>query len=92
VGLLTTRLERRVGPLITAAERRPLVAVLLGTTAAAALAYAGLQLVAGAPIGLACLVGLGTFGAAYGGVTLALGHPEARRLVAAVRRQGAGSP
>ena len=85
VGLLTTRLERRIGPVVTAADRRPLVAVLVGTTTAAALALAGLRLLAGAPIGVVCLAGLATFGVAYGAVTLALRHPEARRLLAAAR-------
>jgi peptidoglycan biosynthesis protein MviN/MurJ (putative lipid II flippase) len=85
VGLLTTRLERRIGPVVTAADRRPLIGVLLGTTAAAGLAFGGLRLAAGTPIGITCLVGLTTFGAAYGAVTLALRHPEARRLLAAAR-------
>jgi putative peptidoglycan lipid II flippase len=91
VGLLTARLERRIGPVVTAGDRRPLVAVLLGATAAAGLAFAGVRVLQGAPIGVTCLVGLAAFTTGYGGVTFALRHPEARRLIAAVRREGASA-
>lgn len=92
VSLLVTRLERRIGPVVTAADRPAFVAVLLGATAAAGLALAGARVLEGAPVGVVCLVGLATFAAGYGIVTFALGHPEARRLVAALRRDGATPP
>jgi len=92
VGLLTVRLERRVGPVVTAAERHPLVAVLLGATGAAGLAFAGVRALGTAPVGITCLVALAAFAAGYGAVTFTLGHPEARRLVAVIRREGAHRP
>jgi putative peptidoglycan lipid II flippase len=92
VSLLVALLERRIGPVVTAADRRALLAVLLGSTVAAGLAFAALQLLEGAPVGVTCLVGLAAFATGYGGVTFALRHPEARRLVAAARREGATPP
>jgi putative peptidoglycan lipid II flippase len=89
VGLLTARLERRIGPVVTSADRRPLVAVLLGASVAAAAALATLRALAGWTAGVVCLAGLATFGAAYGGITLGRRHPEARRLAASLRVPGA---
>ena len=42
------------------------------------------------PIGIVCLGGLGGFGLAYALVTYGLGHPEAQRLAAVLRRDDTG--
>jgi putative peptidoglycan lipid II flippase len=87
VGLLIGALERRLGPIITAIERPVLLAVLagsiLGTTAGVVLAGA----LGTAPLVVRCTAGLAAFGLTYGAVTAGLGHPEARRLVGALRRR-----
>ncbi|HEX9727660.1 MAG TPA: murein biosynthesis integral membrane protein MurJ [Gemmatimonadales bacterium] len=86
VGLLVVRLERRVGTIIGAAARRELVAVLLGAVAAGLVAATVARTLAAQPTWIACTLGLVGFGTAYGVVTLAAGHPDARRLVTALRR------
>jgi putative peptidoglycan lipid II flippase len=92
VGLLAVRLERRVGPIVDGRDRRPLAAVLAGALVATGLALASIRALAGAPVGIICLASLTAFGAGYGAVTLGLGHPEARRLAAGLRRSEGATP
>ena len=90
VGLLLTRLTRRIGPITTPADRRALVTVLLGGVTGVAAAWGMSLALADQPIGIVCLGGLGGFGLAYALVTYGLGHPEARRLAAVLRRDDTG--
>ena len=87
VTLLVIRLERRLGPIVGAGDRRPLAAVLLGATLGAGAGAAVVTTLAAAPLGVGCVAGLAAFGLAYGTVTVALGHAEARRLLRAIRRR-----
>jgi putative peptidoglycan lipid II flippase len=89
LGLLVRALERRVGPIVTANDRRPLLAVLAGSTLGAAAAAATVGALAATPLPVQCGTGLLAFGVAYGGITAGLGHPEARRLLGAWRRRAA---
>jgi putative peptidoglycan lipid II flippase len=86
-GLLVTRLERRVGPIITAEERRPLAAVLAGATLGAGAGAGVVAALSTAPLPIRCAAGLLAFGLAYGIVTAGLGHPEARRFLGALTRR-----
>jgi putative peptidoglycan lipid II flippase len=86
VSLLVMLLERRIGPVVGAGDRRPLAAVLGGVVLATAAGILIVRLLAGGPMGLVCVAALAAFALVYGTATLALGHPEARRLVAALRR------
>lgn len=85
VSLHIRDLEKRIGAIIDAGERRGLIATLVGAAAAAA-AGAGLLHVLGPrnPWLLAGVAGLG-FSLVYGVVTYALGHPDARRILSASR-------
>ncbi len=85
VGLLVSRLEQRVGPLVGAGDRRPLMAVLVGAVAGTAAGLGTAGALSGRPVGILCLAALSAFGVVYGIATLALGHPEARRLSGALR-------
>lgn len=85
VGLLVGHLERRVGPLIGPDQRRSLLAVLLGATTGAAAGIAVVAVLRERPVGIVCVAALTAFGVAYGAVTAALGHPEARRLLGVLR-------
>jgi len=74
-------LQKRIGPLVGPEERRGLLATLAGAVAAAAAGMAVLHaLGARNPWLLTALAGA-AFALAYGGVTLLLGHPDARRIV-----------
>ncbi len=74
-------LQKRIGPLVGPEERRGLLVTLAGAVAATALAMAILHaLGARNPWLLTALAGA-AFALAYGGVTLLLGHPDARRII-----------
>ncbi len=81
VFLLAKGLSRRVGPIIDPSHRKPLAAILAGVVLASA-GTEGLAWLAGSqPAWVLCLGGLAAFGLLYGFTTLALGHPEAHRIV-----------
>ena len=72
-------LDRRIGTVLQRADWRALGLVVLAALVAAALGVGGDQLVAAwRPIARGIVV-LGIFGVAYGGLTLALRHPDAIR-------------
>jgi putative peptidoglycan lipid II flippase len=82
VGLLVAYLGRRVGPLAGTVERRGLVTVLLGALVATGAGWGTALVSQQWPQWASCIAALAAFGLAYGAVTFALGHPEARRLFA----------
>jgi putative peptidoglycan lipid II flippase len=91
VGLLVTRLERHVGPVISREDRPGLLAVLVGSTLGAAAGLGAATALGSAPVALRCGTGLLAFGVAYGAATAGLGHPEALRLLGALRRRRAAT-
>jgi putative peptidoglycan lipid II flippase len=86
VGLLVVFLERRVGPVITAEERRPLAAVLAGAVLGSGAGFSLATLGGETPV-LQCILGIAGFGLTYGVVTAGVGHPEARRLLGVLKRR-----
>jgi len=86
VGMLVHALRRRTGSLAAPEAGRTLGAVLGGVLAACAAGYAVEVWTGGLPRLVTGLATLGAFGVAYLGVTLALHHPDAGRLVARTRR------
>lgn len=81
VALLIRALERRTGPVVNADDRRPLLGVLVGGCLGALAGWGSVTALADAPGALRCVAALTAFALAYGVATVALGHPEARRLV-----------
>ena len=81
VGLLVTALGRRVGPLIGPAERRALLVTVGGALAGTVTGMGLLQALAGVPAWALTVTAVGGFGLVYLGVTAALRHPDAVRLL-----------
>jgi hypothetical protein len=67
------------------------VAVLAGSTLGAAAGLGAAAALGTMPPALRCGAGLLAFGLAYGAATAGLGHPEARRLLGALRRRPAAT-
>jgi putative peptidoglycan lipid II flippase len=86
VTLNSHRLQARLGPITGAGESRALVSVGVGSVLAAGAGTLVVSLLATQPVAVSALVGLAAFGVVYGAVTLALGNPEAKKLVRSVIR------
>ncbi len=84
-------LSAKVGRILEGPERR---AIALAAAATVPAAFTGAGIAAAledGPVWLAAVLALAGFGAAYGVVTLLLGHPEAVKLWTALRRRSARS-
>lgn len=84
-------LSAKVGRILESPERR---AIVLAAAATVPAAFSGVGVAAAlrdGPVWLAALLALAGFGAVYGVVTLLLGHPEAVKLWAALRRRSGHS-
>ena len=80
-------LSRRVGRILDAPERWA-IAVAVLATAPAALAGVGVaHLLAAQPLWLSAVAALTAFASVYGGLTLVLRHPEARRVWSSIRHR-----
>jgi len=94
IGLNSQRLSVRLGRLTTSSETRHLVVSAGGCVLAAAAGAAATSWLGSATLWVQAVCGLLVMGLVYGATTLALGHPDARRLLGALkskrRRSGDG--
>jgi putative peptidoglycan lipid II flippase len=80
VTLNAMRLRRRLGSLADAKVSRALVVSGVAAAVAAAAASGAIVLVSNTPIWIQAILAAAVFCAVYGVLTLALGHPDARRI------------
>ncbi|MDH5550214.1 MAG: hypothetical protein OEZ42_09945, partial [Gemmatimonadota bacterium] len=78
-------LARRVGS-ITGGVMQRWLAVAAGSVVPATIAGVAASRAVDGRVGLAAVLSLAAFGLVYGGCTVLLGHPDARGLLARVRR------
>ena len=84
-GLNLATLARRVGS-ITGGVMQRWLAVAAGSVVPATIAGVAASRAVDGRVGLAAVLSLAAFGLVYGGCTVLLGHPDARGLLARVRR------
>jgi len=89
VTLNAVKLRQRLGVLVTVAESRALLKSGAAAVLAAVAALAVLLPLATQAISVQALCGAATFCVVYGAATLALGHPDARRITASLKRRSA---
>jgi len=82
VGLNFTALTRRVGRILGVVEHRAIALSIAATVPAAFVAIAIVDRIVTAPPWASAGAGLAAFGLVYGLLTVGLGHPDGRRLIA----------